>query len=135
MKSLRSLLALAVCLMAAACTMPAPSPPPSRPLTAAQSYYAADRAYESVLAAAVDYHEDCQRRPDVVKNNCRAVVQVLRRVNREAQDMRLLAEMAIADGDEDLVTEATNHLETLRDRLRQEVVAQMERDGKTPNLE
>ena len=63
------------------------------------------------------------------------MVDVLRRVNREAQDMRLLAEMAIADGDEDLVTEATDHLEKLRDRLRREVVAQMERDGKTPNLE
>ena len=129
----RTSLVLLACLMVAGCSTP--PTPPQQPLTAAQAYYATDRAYESVLAAAVDYHEDCKRRPEPLKNGCRAVVDVLRRVNREAQDMRLLAEMAIADGDEDLVTEATGQLETLRDRLRLEVLAQMDRDGQTPEAE
>ncbi len=99
------------------------------PLTLAQKYYAADRTYESVLTAAVEYHDDCIRTPAPLKGNCWEIVQATRRVNREAQDIRTLAEMAIADGDTDLLAEATGQLEALRDRLRQQVLDQMARDA------
>ena len=81
-----------------------------------------------VLTAAVECHEDCMRTPDPLKGRCREVVQVMRQVNREAQDIRVLGELALASNDDDLLTEAADHLETLRDRLRQQVLDQMARD-------
>jgi hypothetical protein len=110
-------------LILAGCTT---SPPQT--LSPAQAYHAADRTYETVLTAAVEYHEDCLRTPDPFKGRCREVVRVMRQVNREAQDIRVLGEMALASNDEDLLTEATDHLEALRDRLRQQVLDQMARD-------
>lgn len=116
-------LALA-CMILAGCA----AAPPSAPMTPAQAYHAADRTYETVLTAAVEYHDDCIRTPDPFKGRCREVVHVMRLVNREAQDVRALAEMAMASGDADLLVEATDHLEALRDRLRQQVLEQMARD-------
>lgn len=116
--------ALAV-LILAGCAAP---PPPDKPLTPAQAYYAADRTYESALTAAVEYHDDCIRTPDALKGRCREVVQVMRDVNREAQDIRVLGELALASRDEDLLTEATDQLDVLRDRLRRQVLDQMARD-------
>ena len=114
------------CLMLAGCVT---ADQPAQPLTLAQKYYATDRAYESVLTAAVEYHDDCIRTPDPLKGNCWEIVQATREMNREAQDIRTLAEMAIADGDPDLLEEATGQLEALRDRLRQQVLDQMARDA------
>jgi hypothetical protein len=112
------------CMILAGCA----AAPPTAPLTPAQAYHAADRTYETVLTAAVEYHEDCLRTPDPFKGRCREVVHVMRQVNREAQDIRVLGELALASNDDDLLTEATDHLETLRDRLRQQVLDQMARD-------
>lgn len=125
---MRAALFALACLLLAGCASLETAQQPLPPMTPAQRYYAADRAYETVLETAVEYHDDCIRTPDRLKGNCMEVVQVLRRVNREAQDARLLAEMAIADGESGVLAAATGQLENLRDRLRQEVLAQMDRE-------
>ena len=123
-----ALIALA-CLVLAGCAAATGPAEPLPTLSPAQAYYAADRTYESVLLAAVEYHDTCISTPDPLKGNCTAVVEVMRSVNRDAQEMRQLAEMAIVDGNDDLLVEATDALEDLRDRLRQEVLEQMAQDG------
>src|SRR5690242_13864825 len=119
------LIALA-CLRLAGCDAAPAEPLPT--LSPAQAYYAADRTYESVLLAAVEYHDACVATPAALKGNCMAVVEVMREVNRDAQETRQLAEMALVDRNDDLLVEATDALEDLRDRLRQEVLEQMARD-------
>ena len=131
MRTLLLALALA-CLTLAGCATIDTAQEPLPPLTPAQRYYAADRAYETLLETAVEYHDDCIRTPDRLKGNCMEVVQVLRRVNREAQDARLLAEMAMTDGEADLLTEATKELEHLRDRLRLELSEKLAEEESVP---
>lgn len=127
-----ALFALVCCLNVAGCATIDTAQEPLPPLTPAQRYYAADRAYETLLETAVEYHDDCIRTPDRLKGNCMEVVQVLRRVNREAQDARLLAEMAMTDGEVDLLAEATKELEHLRDRLRRELADKLAEEESVP---
>lgn len=129
------LFALVCCLTVAGCATTETAQEPLPPLTPAQRYYAADRAYETVLETAVEYHDDCIRTPEKLRGNCMDVVQVLRRVNRQAQDARLLGEAAIEGGDQGLLATATGQLEKLRDRLRQEVLTEMEREGQPSQSE
>lgn len=110
---------------------------PSQPLTPAQAYYAAERTYVSMLEAAIDYKDNCVSRPVPLQAQCYPVVKILRDVNREAQMVREYAEIAIADGDFELLPEATSALEDLRDRLREKVLEQMAvdaaaKEGTTP---
>ena len=102
---------------------------PDVPLSPAQAYYAAERTYESMLEAAVDYKDNCVSRPVPLQAQCYPVVKILRDLNREAQMVREYAEIAITDGDFELLPEATNALEDLRDKLREKVLAQMEADA------
>lgn len=102
-------------------------PPPN--LSPAQAFHAADRTYETMLRAAIDYKDSCVSRPVPLQAQCYPVVQVLRDVNREAQMVREYGEIAIADGDLDLLPEATKALEDLRDKLRQKVLEQMAADA------
>lgn len=102
---------------------------PSMPLSPAQSYYAAERTYESMLEAAVDYKDGCVSRPVPLQAQCYPVVKILRDTNREAQQVREYAEIAIMEGSDDLLPEATQALEDLRDRLREKVLAQMAADA------
>lgn len=102
-------------------------PPPN--LTPAQAFHAADRTYLTMLKAAIDYKDSCVSRPVPLQAQCYPVVQVLRDVNREAQMVREYGEIAIADGDLDLLPEATAALEDLRDKLRQKVLEQMAADA------
>lgn len=102
-------------------------PPPN--LSPAQAFHAADRTYESMLRAAIDYKDSCVSRPVPLQAQCYPVVQVLRDVNREAQQVREYGEIAIAEGSVDLLPEATKALEDLRDKLRQKVLEQMAVDA------
>ena len=130
-----ALFALICCLTMVGCATTETAQQPLPPLTPAQRYYAADRAYETVLETAVEYHDDCIRTPEKLRGNCMEVVQVLRRVNRQAQDARLLGEAAIAEGEPGVLATATGQLEKLRDRLRQEVLAEMEREAQASQPE
>lgn len=102
-------------------------PPPN--LTPAQAFHAADRTYETMLKAAIDYKDGCVSRPVPLQAQCYPVVQVLRDVNREAQQVREYGEIAIAEGSVDLLPEATKALEDLRDKLRENVLEQMAADA------
>ena len=117
---------VAMALLAGCAMAPAE---PSVPLSPAQAYYSADRTYESMLEAAIDYKDNCVARPVPLQAQCYPVVKVLRDVNREAQMVREYAQIAIADGDFELLPEATQALEDLRDRLREKVLAQMATDA------
>lgn len=118
--------AIAALFVLAGCAAIEP-PPPN--LTPAQAFHAADRTYETMLKAAIDYKDGCVSRPVPLQAQCYPVVQVLRDVNREAQMVREYGEIAIADGDLDLLPEATAALEDLRDKLRQKVLDQMAADA------
>lgn len=125
---------LGALMLLAGCAAMEPPPPNLSPL---QAFHAADRTYETMLKAAIDYKDGCVSRPVPLQAQCYPVVQVLRDVNREAQMVREYGEIAIADGDIDLLPEATKALEDLRDKLRQRVLEQMAADaavqkGKTP---
>ena len=111
---------VALALLAGCATVPAE---PSKPLTPAQAYYSAERTYLSMLEAAVDYKDGCVSRPVPLQAQCYPVVKMLRDVNREGQQVREYAEIAIMEGSEDLLPEATQALEDLRDRLREKVLA------------
>jgi len=120
---MRYIAGIVVCIALAGCaTAPQAT---DEALSPAHAYYAAERTYQSVLEAAIDYKDGCISRPLPLQTECRKVVDVLRRVNREALDIGQIAEMAINEDDDDLLAEATDQLEDLRDELRQQVLDQM----------
>lgn len=119
-------------LLISACMPMVETSTPLPPPTQKQSYYAADRDYEAVLKIAIAYKDQCFSTPDQFQGDCRDIVNSLRRVNREAQEVRERADIAIRDDDRSTLSEAADHLEALRDKLRQELEVQMLLNGQQP---
>jgi hypothetical protein len=96
---------------------------PADPMAFARAYYdATDREYEATLKSAVEYKDRCIARFIDVKGDCVEVVALLRDLNRDAQETRSLAEMAIEANDADLLAEATSALDESRMALREVVL-------------
>jgi hypothetical protein len=105
------------------------------PATPGQSFHAADAAYASVLEIAVAYKDQCVKTPTEFQGNCKDIVNTLRRINGEAQEIRGLGEMALAEDDAAMASAAADRLEILRDRLRNELQVQMLINGHKPEPE
>jgi hypothetical protein len=91
------------------------APPPPEPETAAQGWYTAKAAYAAALAEAARYRADCQRKVERLQARCMAVVDDLRRVDREAEGVEEIGDLAHAEGDDALMEKAAAELERLRD--------------------
>lgn len=122
MKPLIFLLFFALALVG--CTTAQPLPP-MKPTVA---WHAADLGYEQVLTQAVAYRDQCINTPQHLRGNCYEVVQIMRRVNHEAQEIREIGELALKDGNEGLLKEATARLDELRAQLRADLIAKIEKD-------
>lgn len=122
MKPLIFLLFFALALVG--CTTAQPLPP----MKPAVAWHAADLGYEQVLTQAVAYRDQCIDTPQHLRGNCYEVVQIMRRVNREAQEIREIGELALKDGNEGLLKEATARLDELRTQLRADLIAKIEKD-------
>jgi hypothetical protein len=107
---------------------------PADAMAFARAYYdATDREYEVALKSAVEYKDRCLAQFIDVKGDCVEVVALLRDLNRDAQETRSKAEMAIEANDAELLSEATSVLDESRMELRQAVLDGLaaERGGAT----
>lgn len=102
-------------------------------LSPAQSWYAAEKNYESVLKAAIGYKDDCVSRPAPLREQCMPIVIVLRDINRDANEVMAMADDALSVRDDETLADATDMLEDLRDVLRAEVLDQVARDAQQPD--
>lgn len=103
-------------------------PQPAKPMSPYLAFHAADLGYQQVLTQVVAYRDQCINTPEHLRGNCYQVVQIMRRVNREAQDVRELGELAAKDGNEGLLKEAAERLDELRDQLRADLISKIEKD-------
>lgn len=97
--------------------------PPPVPETAAQSWFTAKAAYSEALAAAARYRVDCQRKVERLQGRCMDVVDDLRAIDREAEGVEELGDMAHAGGDDAFLEEAVGEMERLRDDLEERLLA------------
>lgn len=124
MKILRAVL---VATLVAGC---APMPPMPRPQTPGQAWYAATAAYTVAAESAVTYRRECLAKPRILQTDCREAVLAMAKLDREAMEIQEYGNLAVADGDADLLEEAIEALDRIKRRLQNRLAEQMEKEGR-----
>ena len=109
------------------CVPVQPMPPPQTP---GQAWYAATAAYTVAAESAVTYRRECLAKPRILQADCRAAVLALARIDREAMEIQEYGNLAVADGDADMLEEAIEALDRIKRRLQDHLAEQMEKEGR-----
>lgn len=102
------------------------------PRTPGQAWYAATAAYAVVAENAVAYRRECLAKPRILQDDCRAAVLRMAAYDREAAEIQEYGDLAVQDGDEDLLEEAIEALDRIKVRLQNQLAEQMEEEGRRP---
>ena len=94
-----------------------------------QAWYVTKATYAGLVEAAADYSDVCRAKPPALKAQCMPAVEKLQDYDNSAQEIEASGDLALANGDVELLDAATNHLETLKRRLEEELAAQLEAEA------
>jgi hypothetical protein len=106
------------------------TPAPPRPQTPGQAWYAATAAYTVAVESARAYRRECLTKPRILQTDCRAAVLAMAKIDRDAMEIQEYGDLAVADGDADLLEEAIEALDRIKRRLQNHLAQQMEKEGR-----